>query len=47
MMGHVHGVPVRGEKFKHDDGTYMGWAGKKAAGRLLDGREHNDFPSTT
>lgn len=44
MMGHAEGVPVRGEKFRHPDGTYMGWAGKKAAGRLLDGVTHDGFP---
>lgn len=44
MMGHAQGVPVRGKKFTHPDGTVMGKAGKEAAGRLLDGREHNDFP---
>ena len=44
MMGHDEGVPVRGEKFKHGDGTYMGLAGKKAAGRLLDGVRHEGFP---
>jgi protein gp37 len=47
MMGHAEGVPVRGEKHRHPDGTYMGWAGKKAAGRLLDGVEHNGFPHPT
>lgn len=45
MMGHAEGVPVRGEKHRHPDGTYMGWAGKKAAGRLLDGVEHNGLPA--
>jgi protein gp37 len=45
MMGHVEGVPVRGPKFTHPDGTIMGRAGKKAAGRLLDGRTHNEFPA--
>lgn len=45
MMGHAEGVPVHGPKFTHLDGTIMGRAGKKAAGRLLDGIEHNGFPS--
>lgn len=44
MMGHAQGVPVRGKKFTHPDGTVMGRAGKEAAGRLLDGREHNELP---
>lgn len=47
MMGHVEGVPVTGPKFTHPDGTIMGRAGKKAAGRLLDGVEHNGFPEVT
>lgn len=47
MMGHAEGVPVRGEKFKHSDGTYMGLAGKKAAGRLLDGVTHDGFPQAS
>lgn len=29
---------------KGDDHAWMGRVGKKAAGRLLDGREHNEFP---
>jgi len=28
-------------------GTWMVRVGKKAAGRLLDGREHNEFPEAT
>lgn len=44
MLGHAEGVPVRGEKFIFPDGTIMGNAGKKAAGRLLDGREWNGVP---
>jgi protein gp37 len=44
MMGHAEGVPVNGPKFIHLDGTIMGRAGKKAAGRLLDGRTHDEFP---
>lgn len=44
MMGHTEGVPVHGPKFTHPDGTIMGRAGKKSAGRLLDGVEHNGFP---
>ena len=45
MMGHVQGVPVRREKYSHSDGTIMGRVGKRAAGRLLDGREWNEFPA--
>lgn len=44
MMGHSNGVPVRGQKFIHSDGTIMGRAGKKAAGRLLDGVQHDGYP---
>lgn len=44
MMGHTEGVPITGPKSTFPDGTVMGHAGKKAAGRLLDGREHNGFP---
>lgn len=43
MLGQVEGVPV-GRKTTTPDGWVMGWAGKKAAGRLLDGVEHNGFP---
>ena len=45
MMGHAEGVPVRSEKFTHSDGTLMGWAGKKAAGRLLEGVQYDGFPT--
>lgn len=44
MLGHSHGVKVRQEKFIYPDGTVMGLAGKKAAGRLLDGREYLEVP---
>ncbi|KFX64221.1 phage Gp37Gp68 [Burkholderia sp. K24] len=44
MMGHIEGVSVHGLKFIHLDGTIMGRAGKKAAGRCLDGRTHDEFP---
>ena len=47
MMGHAQGVPVREEKHTHQDGTIMGWAGKEAAGRRLDGVLHDEFPSLT
>lgn len=44
MMGHVQGAPVRGAKFVHADGIIMGRAGKKAAGRMLDGRTWDEYP---
>ncbi|MFS2103613.1 phage Gp37/Gp68 family protein [Ralstonia sp. Ralssp135] len=44
MMGHVEGVTVTGQKFTHADGTIMGRAGKKAAGRLLAGLRYDGFP---
>ena len=44
MMGHAEGIPVKGEKFIHRDGTIMGYAGKKAAGRLFDGVTHDGYP---
>lgn len=43
MLGQVEGVPVR-DKTTSPDGWVMGRAGKKLAGRLLDGIEHNAFP---
>ena len=44
MLGHAEGVRVGDQKFIHPDGTIMGYAGKRAAGRLLDGRQWNEFP---
>lgn len=44
MLGQVEGVPVRG-KATTSDGWVMGLAGKKAAGRLLDGRTHDGVPA--
>lgn len=44
MLGQVDSVSVRPCKATIGDGWVMGWAGKKAAGRRLDGREHNNFP---
>lgn len=44
MLGQAEGVTVRPEKATTPDGWVMGWAGKKASGRLLDGVEHNGFP---
>ena len=43
MLGQVEGAPVR-DKTTTPDGWVMGLAGKKAAGRLLDGIEHNGYP---
>lgn len=43
MLGQAEGAPVR-QKTTTPDGWVMGWAGKKAAGRLLDGRTHDHFP---
>lgn len=46
MLGQAEGVTVRPNKCETSDGWVMGWAGKKAAGRMLDGVEHNGFPTT-
>ena len=43
MLGQTEGVIVR-EKATTADGWVMGRAGKKAAGRLLDGMQHEGFP---
>jgi protein gp37 len=43
MLGQAEGVPVT-RKATTLDGWVMGWAGKKAAGRMLDGRTHDGFP---
>jgi protein gp37 len=43
MLGQAEGVPVR-EKTTTADGWVVGLAGKKAAGRLLDGVQHDGFP---
>lgn len=43
MLGQVEGVPVR-DHTTTLDGWVMGLAGKKAAGRQLDGVEHNGYP---
>lgn len=44
MLVQKEGVPIRGNKHSFVDGTFMGWAGKKSAGRLLDGRTWDQFP---
>ena len=44
MLGQAEGVPVR-EMTTTPDGWVMGHAGKKAAGRLLDGRTWDGFPT--
>jgi len=39
-------ISAKGRSFHHfEDGTIVQNYGKKAAGRLLDGREHNDIPT--
>lgn len=43
MLGQADGVPVA-EKLAMPDGWIMGRAGKKAAGRRLDGELHDAFP---
>ena len=44
MLDQAEGVPVR-EMTTTPDGWVMGHAGKKAAGRLLDGRTWDGFPT--
>ena len=43
MLGQREGIPVKQTK-KTSDGWIMGWAGKKTAGRLLDGVLHDGYP---
>lgn len=43
MLGQIDGVTVK-QKTETSDGWVMGWAGKKAAGRLLDGVTHDGYP---
>jgi protein gp37 len=45
MLGQIEGVKV-GAKCTTSDGWAMGRAGKRAAGRLLDGRRHDGYPVT-
>lgn len=45
MLGQAEGVRVT-KKTTTADGWVMGRAGKKAAGRTLDGTEHKEFPHT-
>jgi len=45
MLGQAEGVPVQPNKVTTEDGWVMGWAGKKASGRSLDGQVHNGYPS--
>jgi protein gp37 len=47
MLGQAEGVAVRPKKATTPDGWVMGWAGKKAAGRRLDGAEHSGFPEVS
>lgn len=44
MLGQAEGLPVR-NKIAMPDGWVMGFAGKKATGRLLDGQLHDAWPS--
>ena len=44
MLGQAQGVQVT-KKTITVDGWVMGWTGKKAAGRRLDGIEHNGIPT--
>lgn len=44
MLGQAEGIPVR-KTTTTPDGWVAGWAGKKAAGRKLDGVEHNAVPA--
>lgn len=43
MLGQAEGVPVR-DKATTADGWVMARAGKKAAGRRLDGELHDEYP---
>lgn len=43
MLGQRDGVPVK-QKIETTDGWIMGWAGTKAAGRMLDGVLHDAYP---
>ncbi len=43
MLGQREGIPVKQTK-KTSSGWIMGWAGKKTAGRLLDGVLHDGYP---
>lgn len=45
MLGQAEGIAVRPEKATTLDGWVMGWAGKKAAGRKLDGSTHDGVPA--
>lgn len=44
MIGHTQDIAVTGAKFLHPDGTIMGRVGAKAAGRVLMGLTHHEFP---
>lgn len=45
ILGHAHGVRINPRRFEFPDGTLMGFAGKKNAGRLLEGRSWNEYPT--
>ncbi|MBW4978299.1 phage Gp37/Gp68 family protein [Marinobacter adhaerens] len=44
VLGQSEGVPIWGKKHSFEDGTFMGWVGKKDAGRSLDGRTWDQYP---
>lgn len=44
VLGQSEGVPIRGRTHSFEDGTFMGWVGKKHAGRRLDGRIWDEYP---
>ncbi|MFL1405423.1 DUF5131 family protein [Marinobacter sp. M1N3S26] len=44
VLGQAEGVPIRSNKHSFEDGTLMGWAGKKKAGRRLDGQLWDQYP---
>lgn len=45
VFGQRHGLKIH-QHFEFPDGLVVGRVGKKAAGRLLDGREWNQYPET-
>lgn len=47
VLGQSEGVPIRGKKHSFEDGTFVGWVGKKSSGRRLDGRTWDQYPEAT
>lgn len=47
ILGHAHCVQISHRRFEFPDGTLMGYAGKKNAGRLLEGRTWNEYPTNS